>query len=71
MDLSMLDDRAIFDGRALVTASALLDLVSERWLRALAARCAGHGAAVLFALSYDGRIVCSPEDPDDGRSSRW
>lgn len=65
LDLSTLDDPTIFDGRSLVTASALLDLVSEEWLRALAARCAAGGAAVLFALSYDGRIVCSPEDPDD------
>ena len=31
--------RDVFAGRSLVTASALLDLVSERWLRALAARC--------------------------------
>jgi hypothetical protein len=66
MDLSMLDDGTIFEGRDLVTASALLDLVSEPWLRALADRCAGSGAAVLFALSYDGRIVCTPEDSDDG-----
>ena len=33
--------------------------------RALAALCAASGAAALFALSYDGRIDCSPEDPDD------
>jgi hypothetical protein len=65
LDLSTLGDRTIFDGRSLVTASALLDLVSEEWVGALAARCAANGAAVLFALSYDGRIVCSPEDPDD------
>lgn len=65
-DLATLGDREIFDGRALVTASALLDLVSEVWLRALADRCADGGAAVLFALSYDGRIGCSPEDPADG-----
>ena len=65
LDLATLGDRAIFDGRALVTASALLDLVSEAWLNLLAARCAEAGAAVLFALSYDGRIECSPEDPDD------
>ena len=57
LELSTLDDREIFDGRALVTASALLDLVSEEWLRVLAVRCAESGAAVLFALSYDGRIV--------------
>jgi len=65
VDLSTLDDRGIFDGRTLVTASALLDLVSEAWLRALAVRCAQAGAAVLFALTYDGRITCSPQDPDD------
>lgn len=65
MDLSALDDRRIFDGRTLVTASALLDLVSEPWLRALAERCSGGGASVLFALTYDGRIACLPEDPED------
>lgn len=65
MDLATLDERGIFTGRALVTASALLDLVSEAWLRSLAARCAESGATVLFALSYDGRIGCSPEDPAD------
>ena len=65
VDLATLDDRGIFDGRTLVTASALLDLVSEAWLRALAVRCAQAGAAVLFALTYDGRITCSPRDPDD------
>lgn len=65
LDLSALDDRTIFEGRSLVTASALLDLVSEAWMGALAARCAESGAAVLFALSYDGRISCSPADPGD------
>lgn len=66
MDLSHLDDPSIFDGRALVTASALLDLVSDDWLRALAEQCSRVDAAVLFALNYDGRIICSPEDADDG-----
>lgn len=66
MDLATLGDRGIFAGRTLVTASALLDLVSEAWLRTLAALCADVGASVLFALSYDGRIECSPEDPYDG-----
>jgi hypothetical protein len=65
VDLSTLDDHGLFDGRTLVTASALLDLVSEEWLRALAVRCAQAGAAVLFALTYDGRIACSPQDPGD------
>jgi hypothetical protein len=53
------------DGRDLVTASALLDLVSERWLQALARRCRDARAAVLFALTYDGGVRCSPEESDD------
>jgi hypothetical protein len=65
VDLSTLDDHGIFAGRTLVTASALLDLVSEEWLRTLALHCAQAGAAVLFALTYDGRIVCAPPDPGD------
>lgn len=68
-DLSKLADDAIFaplfEGRALVTASALLDLVSDKWLDVLVGRCAAVGAAVLFALTYDGRIACQPDDPDD------
>ena len=41
-------------GRDLVTASALLDLVSEHWLHALAGRCRDAATAVLFALTYNG-----------------
>lgn len=52
-------------GTNLVTASALLDLVSGGWLDALLARCAAARSIVLFALSYDGRIECEPADPDD------
>jgi hypothetical protein len=52
-------------GQDLVTASALLDLVSERWLNALAGRCADARSAVLFALTYNGGISCSPEEPED------
>jgi len=43
----------------LVTASALLDLVSEDWLRAVADRCRAENCAALFALSYDGSIEWS------------
>ena len=50
----------------LVTASALLDLVSEAWLRGLVSRCQSVSAGVLLALSYDGRIRWhGPPDPDD------
>jgi hypothetical protein len=65
LDLAALGDEGIFVGRVLVTASALLDLVSESWLRALAARCREHDAAVLFTLTYDGAIRCAPEEPED------
>jgi hypothetical protein len=57
----------LFSGRALVTASALLDLVSGAWLSTLATRCGENGSAVLFALTYDGRMQCTPEEPEDGR----
>ena len=64
-NLSTLDDAGIFSGRDLVTASALLDLVSARWLETLAARCRACGAAVLFALTYNGESRCSPVEPED------
>lgn len=49
----------------LVTASALLDLVSDEWLRALIDRATAVDAAMLFALSIDGRIEWQPRDPGD------
>lgn len=49
----------------LVTGSALLDLVSARWLDDLLARCTGAGCALLFALNVDGRTVWEPADADD------
>jgi hypothetical protein len=66
-DLRTLDDPAIFAGRTLITASAFLDLVSEPWIRALAARCREANAAALLALTYDGRMSCSPPEPEDER----
>jgi hypothetical protein len=65
VNLSTPDDAAIFSDRHLVTASALLDLVSDGWIRSLAARCREHDALVLFALTYDGRSRCSPTEPQD------
>src|SRR5690606_21132607 len=53
--------------RGLVTASALLDLVSAAWLDALAARCADAETLVLFALTYDGRMQLEPREPDDAQ----
>jgi len=62
---TVVNDNTLFEGCRLVTASALLDLVSLSWLAKLVLRCRAANAAVLFALSYDGRIVCSPEEPED------
>lgn len=59
-------DAVPFDGCHVVTGSALLDLVSASWLQQLARHCQRIGADVLFALTYDGRIDCSPADRDDG-----
>ena len=64
MDLNRLD-AGLFEGRNLVTASALLDLVSESWLRLLATRCREAGATALFTLTYDGRSSCDPVEPED------
>jgi hypothetical protein len=63
LDLGSLTD--IFAGRHLVTASALLDLVSQRWLQQLAAGCRAAGAAVLFTLTYNGQSCCWPPEPED------
>ena len=49
----------------LVTASALLDLVSTGWIDRLAEMCGRAGAAALFALNYNGWSACLPGDPDD------
>lgn len=65
LDLGRLDDASLFTGRDVVTASALLNLTSEQWLRTLAGRCRAVGAAVLFALSYNGWSTCSPAEAED------
>jgi hypothetical protein len=49
----------------LVTASALLDLVSEEWLQQLVDACSTRGCGALFALSYDGTVSWSDALPDD------
>jgi SAM-dependent methyltransferase len=64
-DLATADLAACCAGAALVTASALLDLVSAAWLERLAAAIAQARSAALFALDYDGRRECAPADPGD------
>jgi hypothetical protein len=49
----------------LLTASALLDLVSEAWLQTLVEHVVTAGAIAWFALTYDGRIECHPPEPED------
>jgi hypothetical protein len=53
-------------GTSLVTCSALLDLLTEAEVGALAAACAAHGTPVLFTLSVTGRVTLDPADPLDG-----
>jgi hypothetical protein len=65
MDLGVLEDDEIFRGRNLVTASALLDLVSVEWLCALAGQCQIHGCATLFSLSYNGESQSLPRERED------
>jgi hypothetical protein len=64
-DLETLDDERLFAGCHLVTASALLDLVSESWLLALATHCRAAGTLVLFAITYNGRFTCAPTEGED------
>ncbi len=58
-------DRVNLPRRCLVTASALLDLVSENWLDQLAHRSMRAGASVCFTLTYNGRIRPTPVEPED------
>ena len=49
----------------LITASALIDLVSGDWIDALAEYATSHGAVVYAALTYNGRETWSPPHADD------
>jgi SAM-dependent methyltransferase len=63
-DLATVADWAL-EGQDVVTASALLDLVSAAWLEAVIAGAARERAALLFALSYNGEVSWSPRLPGD------
>ena len=54
-------------GATLVTASALLDMLTEDELAGLVSVCAGAGCPVLLALSVVGRVGLTPADPLDRR----
>jgi len=60
------DLEAVLDGPVdLITASALLDLVSQAWLERLAVEIVARSIPLYAALSYDGRIELAPADPLD------
>lgn len=53
-------------GAALVTSSALLDVLTEEELTGLVSLCAAAGCPALITLSVVGRVELSPPDPLDG-----
>jgi hypothetical protein len=65
LDLATGLQRLALPSGGLLTASALLDLVSAQWLRELIGRAAAARVTVWFALTYDGRIDCQPREPED------
>jgi hypothetical protein len=64
VDLAQLDALDLPTG-GLVTAAALLDLVSRDWLESLARRCRSARASVSLTLTYDGRTTATPAEPED------
>lgn len=52
---------------SLITASALIDLVSREWLESLAGVATQRGAAILMVLSYDGTFELAPRLPADDK----
>ena len=66
-DLASGADTLDIDRGTLVTASALLDLVSEPWLAGLIGICHAARAPLLLALTYDGRVDIEPGHPLDQR----
>jgi hypothetical protein len=53
------------DGAHLVTASALLDMLTAEEINRVVAACAGAGCPALFTISVTGRVTLSPADPLD------
>jgi hypothetical protein len=55
------------DGASLITASALLDMLTREELDAIVAACASAGCPVLLTISVVGRVELTPPDPLDAR----
>lgn len=66
IDLADALEAVPFEDARLVTAAALLDLVSAAWLDRLFDRVRRARAAMLFALSVDGRVRWDPAVEADG-----
>ena len=56
---------ANLDGADLVTASALLDMMTAQELERVVATCAAAGCPTLITLSVTGRVELTPPDPFD------
>jgi hypothetical protein len=65
-DITQLDPDDLADA-SLITASALLDLMTGDELDGLIDVCAAVGCPVLLTLSVIGRVQLAPADPLDGR----
>ena len=57
--------RGELGGASLITASALLDMLTRDELERLVLACSHAGCAVLLTLSVVGRVELAPTDPDD------
>lgn len=53
------------DGASLLTASALLDMLTAEEVDRVAAACAGAGCPTLLTMSVTGRVELTPPDPLD------
>ena len=67
-DITQLDPDELA-GATLITASALLDLMTGDELARLAGVCAAPGCPVLLTLSVAGRVDLAPADPLDSRAA--
>ena len=67
LDLSCNFEAALGGRINLITISALLDLVSQKWLDRFLREIAARHLPVYAALTYDGRTDLSPSDPFDSR----
>lgn len=62
------DLTSLTQGADLITAAALLDLVSPDWISHLVTACRTNNAAAFFALTYDGHFGSeTPNSPDERR----